>query len=177
MAFWTMSRLADRSGVMFTAASVMNSVSSWPGTSMTKTWLIRRAVLSPVADEVTSCISSSVWRLPFISISPRPSRTSSTARAAAAWLWGTSTISIPARSRPCASATPRIFAAGPTRMGTTSPAAAASSAPRSEVSSQGCATIITAEGTACAAATSRSCFDRGGESGRAIMAGPSVRGR
>ena len=39
---------------MLIAASVMNSVSGWPGTSMMKTWLIRRSVRRPVAEEVTS---------------------------------------------------------------------------------------------------------------------------
>ena len=33
---------------------------------MTKAWLMRRAVLRPVSVAVTSCISSSVCRLPFI---------------------------------------------------------------------------------------------------------------
>ena len=61
---------------------------------MMKTWLIRRAVRSPVLDDVTARISSSVCRLPFISISPLPSRTSSTPFAAAASLCGASTSSI-----------------------------------------------------------------------------------
>ena len=60
---------------------------------MMKTWLMRRAVRSPVFPEVTSRISSSVCRLPFISSSPLASRISSTAFAAAAWLCGASTIS------------------------------------------------------------------------------------
>ncbi len=37
---------------------------------MMKTWLIRRAVRNPVFAAVTARISSSVCRLPFISISP-----------------------------------------------------------------------------------------------------------
>ena len=41
-----------------------------------------------------------------------------------------------------------IFAAGPTRIGMMMPASAASTAPRSEVSSQGCATMVVAGGTA-----------------------------
>ena len=102
MAFWTMSRLVSRSGKMLIAASVMNSVSAWPGTSMTKTWLIRRSVRRPVAEAVTSRISSSVCRLPFISSSPLPSRISATARAAAAWLCGASTISIAVEVEPVA---------------------------------------------------------------------------
>ena len=79
------------------AASVMNSVSEYVGTSMTKTWLIRRAVRKPVFEDVTARISSSVCRLPFISSSPLPALTSSTALAAAASLCGTSTISTPSR--------------------------------------------------------------------------------
>ena len=62
---------------------------------MMKTWLIRRSVRRPVADEVTSRISSSVCRLPFIRSSPLPSRISATACAAAAWLCGASTICRP----------------------------------------------------------------------------------
>ena len=159
MAFCTMSRLASRSGKMLIAASVMKSVSGWPGTSMTKTWLMRRSVRRPVAEAVTARISSSVCRLPFIRSSPLPSRISATAQAAAAWLCGASTISRPARSMPCSAATARIFASGPTRTGSISPAAAASSAPRSEVSSQGWATIVTAGVPSRAAAISRSYFD------------------
>jgi hypothetical protein len=34
------------------------------GTSMMKTWLMRRAVRRPVVDAVTARMSSSVWRLP-----------------------------------------------------------------------------------------------------------------
>ena len=83
---------SSRSGKMLIAASVMNSVSGWPGTSMMKTWLIRRSVRRPVAEAATSFISSSVCRLPFISSSPLPSRISATAWAAAAWLCGASTM-------------------------------------------------------------------------------------
>ncbi len=71
---------------MLIAASVMNRVSPWVGTSMMNTWLIRRAVRRPVLPEVTARMSSSVCRLPFISSSPAPSRMSSTAFAAAASL-------------------------------------------------------------------------------------------
>ena len=46
IAFCTMSRFASRSGKMLMAASVMKRVSAWFGTSMMKTWLIRRAVRS-----------------------------------------------------------------------------------------------------------------------------------
>ena len=74
------------------AASVMNSVSEYVGTSITKTWLMRRAVRNPVVEDVTARMSSSVWRLPFISNSPLDSRISSTALAAAASLCGASTI-------------------------------------------------------------------------------------
>ena len=110
---------------------------------MMNTWLIRRPVRSPVSCATTAPRSSSVCRLPFISSSASPWRTSSTALAAAAWLCGTSTIRVlpevdavlPWRSR-------AIFAAGPTRIGTIRPLAAASIAPASAVSSQGCATAV-----------------------------------
>ena len=68
---------------MFTAASVMTITSGWPGTSITKQWLMRLAVRRPVSRFTTAPISSSVCRLPFISTSARPCRTSSTAFAAA----------------------------------------------------------------------------------------------
>ena len=143
---------------MLIAASVMKSVSGWFGTSMTKTWLIRRPVRRPVAEEVTACISSSVCRLPFIRSSPLPSRISATAWAAAAWLCGASTISRPAMSMPCSAATATIFAAGPTSTGSMSRSVAASIAPRSEVSSHGWVTIVTAGEPSRAAAISRSYF-------------------
>ena len=47
---------------------------------------MRRAVRSPVSRFTTAAISSSVWRLPFISASASPFRTSSTAFAADSWL-------------------------------------------------------------------------------------------
>ena len=131
---------------MFTAASVMNSVCGWPGTSMTKTWLMRRPVRSPVSRFVTSASSSSECRLPFISSSALPVRTSSTAFSAAAWLCGTSTISMPPRSSENSLATAAILFLGPTRIGLINPASPASTAPLSEVSSQGCATAVA---TAC----------------------------
>ena len=93
---------------------------------MRKTWLIRRAVRRPVSLATTSLISSSVCRLPFISSSALPARTSSTALAAAAWLCGTSTSSSCPMSSPNCCATSRILSAGPTRIGTISLASAAS---------------------------------------------------
>ena len=77
-----MSTLSSSVGAMFTAASVTISVSAYVGTSITKQWLTRRAVRSPVSRCTTAPISSSVCRLPFISASALPSRTSSTAFAA-----------------------------------------------------------------------------------------------
>ena len=71
-AFCTMSTLTSSVGAMFTAASVMISASGWPGTSMTKQWLMRRAVRMPVSRATTAPISSSVCRLPFIRASARP---------------------------------------------------------------------------------------------------------
>ena len=55
---------------------------------MTKQWLTRRAVRSPVSRRTTAPISSSVCRLPFISASALPSRTSATAFSAESWLCG-----------------------------------------------------------------------------------------
>ena len=83
---------------MFTAASVMKSVWGCVGTSMMKTWLMRRPVRKPVSRLVTSASSSSECRLPFMSSSALPSRTNATARSAAAWLCGTSMISMPPTS-------------------------------------------------------------------------------
>jgi hypothetical protein len=71
---------------MLMAASVMKSVSACVGTSMMKTWLMRRAVRRPVVPEVTARMSSSVCKLPFIKSSPLDRRISSTAFAAAASL-------------------------------------------------------------------------------------------
>ena len=137
---------------------------------MMKTWLIRRAVRRPVLPEVTSRMSSSVWRLPFIRSSPLDSRMSSTPFIAAASLSGTSTISKPSIRRPCSRATAEIFAAGPTRIGTMMPASAASIGPRSEVSSQGYTTTVIAAGTSFARARSRSYLVSGGAANGAIAA-------
>ena len=115
---------------------------------MTKQWLTRRAVRSPVSRLTTAPISSSVCRLPFISASALPSRTSSTALSADAWLCGVSTIGSPAMSMPCSFAIASIRARGPTRIGAISPSFAASTAPRSELSSQGCATAVGVGGSA-----------------------------
>ncbi|OIQ80686.1 hypothetical protein GALL_375510 [mine drainage metagenome] len=92
MAFCTMSRLASRSGSTFTAASDSNSRRSRPTTSMTKAWLTRRAVRSPVCASTTACINSSVCSEPFIIARTVPSRTIATACAAAAWLCSVATI-------------------------------------------------------------------------------------
>src|SRR6476660_9711747 len=54
------------------------------------------------------------------------------------------------------------LAAGPTRIGLMMPASAASTAPRSELSSQGCTTRVGTAGTFCAAAIRRSYFGRVG---------------
>ena len=57
---------------MLMAASVTMSGPSWLGTSMTKQWLIRRAVRRPPSRRTTAAINSSVCRLPFISASASP---------------------------------------------------------------------------------------------------------
>ena len=55
------------------------------------TGLRPRSVRRPVSGRRTSCISSSVCRLPFISAAHSPARHSSTERAAEAWLWAVAT--------------------------------------------------------------------------------------
>ena len=152
---WT---LSSRLGAMFTAASLMISASSWPGTSMTKQWLIRRAVRSPVSRATTAAISSSVCRLPFISASARPARTSSTALAAAAWLCSTSTISNSPMSKPCLPATLWMRALGPTRIGSISSRREASTALSSAASSHGWAIAVAAGASRCARSTRRRNF-------------------
>ena len=78
---------------MLIAASVTMTTRSMAGTSMMKQWLMRRAVRNPVSRFTTAAISSSVCRLPFISISTLPSRASRTAVSAEATLCGASTSS------------------------------------------------------------------------------------
>ena len=109
---------------------------------MMNTWLIRRSVRSPPSFRTTSAISSSVCRLPFIRVSASPARTISTALAAAAWLCGASTSRKAAMSRPHCSATARILACGPTRIGRIRSASAASTAALSDDLSQGWATAV-----------------------------------
>ena len=77
---------------------------------------------------------------------PSPARISSTACAAEAWLWGASTRRKPEMSAPAFCATASILRRGPTRIGTMMPSPAASTAPSSEVSSQGCTTTVGAAG-------------------------------
>ena len=55
----------------------------WVSPLMPYTWLMRRSVRRPVSGRMTSCISSSVCRLPFISSSASPARTRATAFPAA----------------------------------------------------------------------------------------------
>ena len=109
---------------------------------MMNTWLMRRPVRSPVSRATTAPSSSSVCRLPFISSSASPSRTSSTAFAAAAWLCGTSTIRTPREVDAVLAAISWIFGAGPTRIGTISPCWPASTAPARADCSQGWATAV-----------------------------------
>ena len=137
IAFCTMSTLTSSVGAMFTAASLMISASGWLGTSITKQWLMRRAVRMPVSRATTAPISSSVCRLPFIRASARPARTSSTALAAESWLCAASTNSKPEMSRPPFLAASRSRHYGPTRTGFTMPSLAASTALSSETASQG----------------------------------------
>ena len=132
-----MSTFTSSVGAMFTAASEMIRAWEWPGTSMTKQWLMRRAVRMPVSRATTAPISSSVCRLPFIRASARPARTSSTALAAESWLCWASTSSKAPMSSEALAATSRMRAGGPTRIGWSRPIRAASTAPSSEAASQG----------------------------------------
>ena len=68
--------------------------------------------------------------------------------AAAASLCAASTISTPEMSSPCLRGRSLIFASGPTSIGRIIPASAALDAPRSELSSQGCTTMVGVGGTA-----------------------------
>src|SRR3954447_22659687 len=61
--------------------------------------------------------------------------------------------------RPCLAATSLILAAGPTRIALMIPASADSTAPRNELSSQGCTTTVETVGTRLAPAIRRSYFD------------------
>src|SRR5271167_1766768 len=156
MAFWTISTLSARSGAMLTAASVTISGFSWPGTSITKQWLMRRAVRIPVSRATTAPISSSVCRLPFIKASAFPSRTSATAFSAESWLCADSFNGKAEMSSPARRATSRMRSGGPTRIGSIRPNRAASTAPLSEISSHGCATAVVTGGRLWAARSSRS---------------------
>src|SRR6478752_1173189 len=69
----------------------------------------------------------------------------------------------------CLSAAALILSNGPTSVGLMIPAAAASATPRSELSSQGCTTMVAAAGIAFAAAMRRSYFLPG-------LASPASRG-
>lgn len=65
---------------------------------------------------------------------------------------------------------PEIFRAGPTKMGAMIRAAAASTAPRSDVSSHGCTTMVVAGGKACARAIKRSYLLSGARAAAPIAA-------
>src|ERR1700752_5361042 len=80
--------------------------------------------------------------------------------------------------RACLVATSLILAAGPTRIALMIPASADSSAPRNELSSQGCTTIVVTEGTFLAAALRRSYFAPGcfaaASAGMALISGSEI---
>src|SRR5215204_4194800 len=63
--------------------------------------------------------------------------------------------------RPCLAATSLILAAGPTRIALMIPASADATAPRNELSSQGCTTTVDTVGTPFAVAIKWSYFDPG----------------
>src|ERR1700722_5677459 len=107
---------------------------------MMKQWPIRRAVRMPDCRDTTPLISSSVCRLPFISASTLPAVTSSTALAAESSLCSEFTSSIALMSIFDCAATDRTRSTGPTRMGSTNRKFVASTTPRNDTSSHGCAT-------------------------------------
>ena len=111
---------------------------------MRKTWLRRRPVRRPVSRATTAPSSSSECRLPFISSSASPWRTSSTALAAAAWLCGdVDDLASSPRSMPSASGDLGDLRRRPDQdRGRSDPLAAASIAPASADASQGCATAV-----------------------------------
>jgi hypothetical protein len=125
---------------------------------MMKQWLMRRDVRRPVSRLTTAAISSSVWRLPFISASASALRTSSTAFAAESWLYWASTRRKREMSMFDFAATSRIRAAGPTRIGVMRPTREASTAPLRDDSSQGCATAVGVGGSSLQRAISWSYF-------------------
>ena len=142
IAFWTMSTLSSSVGKMLMAASVTITARSMAGTSITKQWLMRRAVRNPLSGRTTALMSSSVCRLPFMIICALPSRASRTASAAADAASSASTISKREMSSLAFFATSAMRALGPTRIGISSFACAPSTAPRSDDSSQGYATAV-----------------------------------
>src|SRR5262245_9983159 len=119
---------------------------------------MRFALRMPVSRATTAPISSSVCRLPFISASALPSRTSATARAAASWLCAASTSGRAAMSIPAFAATARSLSAGATRMGSIRLILVASMTDCSDTSSQGCTITVLTGGSSRAAATTRSYF-------------------
>src|SRR5206468_3385410 len=99
--------------------------------------------------------------LPFSSASALPSRRSATAFSAESWLCAASTSGIPPLSISCWAATASMRRRGPTRIGEISSSRAASTAPRSELSSHGCATAVGVDGRLRQKSTRRrylSCF-------------------
>ena len=109
----------------------------------------------PPSRATTAAMSSSVWRLPFINASTRPAVTRPTALAAELWLCADATSSNPLMSRPASLATLPSRSGGATRIGSIKPSLKASIAPRSETSSQGCATATLILVWLCAAAIRR----------------------
>ena len=125
----------------------------------------------PACRDTTAPISSSVWRLPFISASTRPAVTSSTAFAAESLLCSDVTISIAEMSRPASSA--RLGCALPDRPGSARSecSRAASTAPSSETSSQGCAMATLIVVSVCAALIRRSYLSCATVAGRSAVSG------
>ena len=107
--------------------------------------------------DTTAPMISSVWRLPFIRASARPRGTSSTARAAEAWLCSVLTSSTSQLEADALCDAPDPLD-GAHENWLDQSEALASSAPRNETSSHGCATATLIGGPFCAAAMRRSYF-------------------
>ena len=161
IAFWTMSRLVSRSGKMLIAASVMKSVSGWP----------RHVHDEDMADPP---LGAEPGRrdgdLAHQLVGVQAALHQELAPALADQRDGLGGGGVAVRRVDDLAAgeieavlgrTSRILASGPTSTGSISCSAAASIAPRSEVSSQGWATIVTAGVPSRAAAIRRSYFSVG----------------
>ena len=129
---------------------------------MMKTWLMRRSVRKPPIFAATARMISSVCRLPFIRTSPLPSWISSTPALAAAPRCRRGIDDLVAGDvQVVLGGDVPDLGRGTTRIALMIPASADSIAPRSELSSQGCTTMVETVERSFAAAIRRSYFDPG----------------